>query len=153
MASLKAQTLPAIRGNFVLLYADSLRLLVPQEDVGAAEYVDHSLLSTRDPGVFRHGEGEDERFVVALSDRMRVLPEIPANRFILTRVAARQRKLAFAWNEVHVLIDRQLEPLALPPAMRVEGAPIEQYVVHDGELVLCTTPRRIVSFVFGESHE
>jgi hypothetical protein len=148
-----AQTLPAIRGNFVLLYADSLRLLVPQEDVGAAEYVDHTLLSTQDPGVFCHGEGENERFVVALSDRMHVLPAIPANRFILTRVAARQRKLAFAWNEVHVLIDRQLEPLALPPAMRVEGAPIQQYIVHDGELVLCTTAQRIVSFVFGESHE
>jgi hypothetical protein len=151
METVMDPTVPVIRGNFVLLYADSLRLLVPQEDVGAAEYVEHGLNATSEAGVFCHGEGENERFVVALSERMRALPEFPASRFVLTRVAARQRKLAFAWNQLHVLIDRQIEPLALPRAMRVEGAPIERYVVLGGELVLCTTAQRIVRYVFGDA--
>lgn len=38
-------TLPALSGNFVLLKADGLQLLLPQQDVGAAEYLDSAPLS------------------------------------------------------------------------------------------------------------
>ena len=33
-------TLPPLRGNFVLLRADGLQLLLPQQEVGAAQYLD-----------------------------------------------------------------------------------------------------------------
>jgi hypothetical protein len=63
---------------------------------------------------------------------------------VLTRLESAAGGLAFAWNEARVLIDARLELHALPPAMRVPGAPIDGYVEHDGELVFCTTARAVV---------
>jgi hypothetical protein len=136
-------------GNFVLLRADSLRLLLPQQDVGAAEYVEHELRPAGEPGVYEHGEGDDLRWVVALSSEMRPLASFPADRFVLASLRTGESALSFAWNEVQVLIDAQLERHELPMAMRVPGAPIDAYVEHDGQVVLCTDAERVVSHAIG----
>ena len=132
-------------GNFVVLRADSLRLLLPQQDVGAAEYVERVPCASGQPGVFEHGEGEQARFVMALSQQMRPLPEFPPGRFVITALRAQECELSFAWNEVRVLIDASLLRHPLPPAMRVAGAPIDGYVEHGGELLLCSTAERVIT--------
>lgn len=135
-----------IRGNFVLLRADSLRLLLPQQDVGAAAYVEHEPRATEQPGMYEHGEGDDLRLVVALSDRMRPLARFPVDRFVLASLEADDAGLSFAWNEVQVLIDAEFERHELPTALRVPGAPIDAYMERDGEVVLCTTAERVLAY-------
>ena len=75
---------------------------------------------------------------------MEPLAAFPQGRFVVTRLAAGEAELSFAWNEVRVLIDAQLERRPLPAAMQVPGAPIEGYVERDGELLLCTTARHVI---------
>ena len=41
-----------MRGNFVLLRADALRLLLPQQDVSSTEYIDSAPIGTSAAGVF-----------------------------------------------------------------------------------------------------
>lgn len=133
-------------GNFVLLRADSLRLLLPQQDVGAAEYVEHAPRPAGEPGLYEHGQGDDLRSVVALSREMKPLARFPADRFVLAKLHAADSALSFAWNEVRVLIAATLERRELPAVMRAPGAPIDAYVEHDGHVVLCTTAQRLVSY-------
>lgn len=143
-----ARPAPArVSGNFVLLRADSLRLLLPQQDVGAAEYIEHELRATNEPGLFEYGEGDGLRHVIALSEQMRALATFPGGRFVLTKLMADEGELSFVWNEVQVLINADLERHPLPAAMHVPGAPIGAYVERDGELVLCTSAGHVISYV------
>lgn len=131
-------------GNFVMLRADGLRLLLPQGEVGAADYVDGHARPTGAGGFFEIGDGGDARSVVALSGRLRPLAQWPPGRFVVTRLESGAGELSFAWNEARVLIDARLERHPLPPAMRAPGAPIQGYVEHEGELVFCTTARDVI---------
>jgi len=133
-------------GSFVLLRADSLRLLLPQQDVGPAEYIEHEPRPTATPGLFEYGAGDGLRRIVALSDRMQALGSFPQGRFVVTQLVAGEGELSFAWNEVRVLIAAELEPHPLPPAMRTAGAPIDAYVEHDGEVLLCSTAGQVVGY-------
>jgi hypothetical protein len=135
-----------ISGNFVLLRADSLRLLLPQQEVGAAEYIGYEPRPTEVPSLFEYGEGDGLRQVIALSGQMRALATFPDGRFVLTKLMADQGELSFAWNEVRVLIDSEFERHQLPAAMQLPGAPIEAYVERDGEVVLCTTAGQVISY-------
>jgi hypothetical protein len=142
-----ARLVPArVGGNFVVLRADALRLLLPQQEVGAAEYIDGEPHPTGTPGLFEYGEGDGLRHVIALSGQMRALATFPQGRFVLTKLMADEGELSFAWNEVRVLIDARLEPHPLPAAMRVTGAPIDAYVEHEGELLLCSTAAQVLGY-------
>lgn len=122
-----------LNGNFVMLRADTLRLIVPQQDVGAAGHVEAKA---------RPGDR-----VVALSATMEPLADLPSDRFVLTRLHAGDPALdlAFAWNEVRVLIDAQLRWHPLPAAMLRPGATFEGYVEEDGEVLLCTSAAHVVA--------
>jgi hypothetical protein len=134
----------ALRGNFVMLRADTLRLLLPQREVGAAEYVEGAPGPGSAGGLFEFGAGDGAIAVIALSGRMEPLADWPQGRFVVTQLAADDVPLYFAWNETRVLIDALLERRPLPAAMRVAGAPIEGYVEHEGELLFCTTARHVI---------
>lgn len=140
-----------IEGNFVVLRADALRLLLPQEDVGVAEYLEGEPLPSSEQGVFRHGEGESARAVLALSPRLRPLAQFPRERFLLTRLHAAGGELSLAWNEVRVLIGAKLQRQPLPPAMRRPDGPIDGYVEQDGELLLCSTAERVLAHAMAGS--
>jgi hypothetical protein len=135
--------------SFVLLRAGGLRLLLPRDDVGTAEYMEHAPSPTADPGLFEYRSAGASRVVAALSPRMRPLADFPAGRFVVTPLHVDGADLRFAWDEVRVLIDAGLEPRPLPPALRAPDAPIESYVARDGEILLCTTARRLVAYAAG----
>ena len=76
-----------MRGNFVMLRADTLRLLLPQQDVSSTEYIDRMPSGTAAAGIFSHSEADSAaRNVVALSDQMHALATFPGDRFLLTRL-------------------------------------------------------------------
>lgn len=132
-------------GNFVLLRAGTLRLLLPQDEVGAAEYAQGAARPAGERGLFEIGEGGQARAVVALSGRMDLLAEFPPDRFVLTRLLGDDCELSFAWDEARVLIDAQLVRHPLPAAMRTPGAPIEGYVERDGEILFCSTAQQVMA--------
>jgi hypothetical protein len=134
-----------MRGDFVLLRADSLRLLVPQRDISSTDYLDRIPAATAEQGVFVLGEGTGaNQEVQALSEQMERLARFPSDRFLLTRFASPYQMTALAWTEVRVLIDAELEFHALPAVMQGDGALIDAYVEIDKDLAFCTTAQRML---------
>lgn len=135
------------RGNFVVLRAGALRLLLPHEDVAAAEYLGEAQVGPAQTGIFELEVLGERRRVVALSEQLRPLERFPAGRFVLARLHGGED--SFAWDEVRVLIDAAVEPRPLPPAMRSAGGPIDGYVQLGGELLLCATAPRVLAYAAG----
>jgi hypothetical protein len=121
-----------LKGHFVLLRAGALRLLLPQASVGPAEY--------RDPG-------DLSRRVVAPSERLQALDEVPAGRFVLAQLAGDggvgEGAPWLAWDEVRVLIDADLRAHALPPALRSPGMPVTAYVEFEDGIALYGDARAV----------
>jgi hypothetical protein len=143
---LKGAATSRMRGNFVLLRADSLRVLLPQQDLSSTEYIDSAPSDTSEPCIFSYSEaGSEPRKVVAVSGQMQPLERFPGDRFLLTQLVDEEHTLSFAWNEMRVLIDVELEQHALPAVMQGSGALIDSYVELDGELVFCMSAQRMIS--------
>jgi hypothetical protein len=140
---------PAAAGA-VLLRAGALRLLVPQQEVGAAEYIEGMPAPTPQRGCFEATLPDGGRMVVALSELLRPLDDFPAGRFLLTRLQAPGSELCFAWDEVRVVAETGLERHPLPPALRTAQGPIDGYVQHGGEVLLCTTAQRLLAYAAGD---
>jgi hypothetical protein len=160
MASQKT-LVSAARGNFVLLVADSLRLLLPQEDVVALERIGSNLFPNSASGLFPYrpsehvgqsaqaghiGQVVPDGQIVALSERLRPLSVFPRERFLLCQLVGARQNLFLAWNEVRVLIDVELKPQPLPAVMQMPGAPIDAYVEQAGEVVLCSTAAQLLAY-------
>ncbi len=137
----------ARRGNFVVLRAGGLRLLLPHEDVAAAEHIGEAPVGVARAGIFELEVLGERRAVVALSEQLRPLERFPAGRFVLARLHGGEA--SFAWDEVRVLIDAAVEARPLPPAMRSAGSPIDGYVQLGGELLLCATAPRVLAYAAG----
>ena len=123
-----------MRGNFVLLRADNLRLIVPQADVGAASYIEM-------------GDGAQ---CVSLSDSMKLLPGRPAERFIAAEFSGEYAGTAWCWDELRVLIDAQLDPVEVPKALRSDDSPVQAYVEIDGELAYLCPAESICRYALTE---
>jgi hypothetical protein len=141
------------KANHVLLRVGRLQLLLPQEDVGAAEYLSGAPTPTDQHGLFelpdQHAEAGDTagaRYLVALSPSMTLLAEPPPERFLLTALTARP-ELSLCWDEVKVLIDTAIRPLPLPPAVIGAGSPFTEYVELGDEVAFCCTGARLLAHV------
>lgn len=135
-----------LRGNFVLLRADTLRLLLPQTDVGAAAYLDQTPRATDMPGLFEHRGEAGGQAVLALSAHMVPLAQYPQDRFFVTPIATPLGDIGFGWSEVTVLIDAQLQPQALPTALVAEHAPLKEFVEIDGHVVFCCDAEHVAEY-------
>ena len=140
-----------LTGNFVLLKADALHLLLPQEDLGAAEYLEGTPRASSQPGWFEiDGQGDRApRLVAALSAAMEPLPALPAGRFLLTGLAA-QDGVALCWNEVKVLIDVELETHELPPVLLPPDAPLRRFVEFDDGPAFCCSGQGLLAYAFAQ---
>lgn len=135
-----------LQGDFVLLRAGALRLLLPREEVGAAEY-----LETRpeprpgEPLLLQPGDADGRPFA-ALSERMTLLPDCPADRFVVTTFTEDALGIGWCWDEMRVLIAAELRPQALPPALASAGSPVDGYVEHDGGIAWLAQAGRLAAF-------
>jgi hypothetical protein len=135
-----------LRGNFVLLRADTLRLLLPQEEVGAAEYLEARPESTGEPGLLRLATDHDERGFAALSAQMTLLPQCPAERFVVAALGDGSDGLGWCWDDLKVLIDIELQPQPIPAVLVAPDAPVDHYAEHAGELAFLCSARRLTEF-------
>jgi hypothetical protein len=141
---------PLLKGNFVLLRASKLQLLLPQADVGAAEYLAAPPRASGQPGLFDLDNEDPQappRMALALSEKMSPLAEFPAGRFLLTSFPA-QDGIVLCWDEVKVLIDVELQPQTLPPALLPPDAPLREFVEFDGALAFCCNGERLLAQAF-----
>lgn len=133
-----------MRGNFVLLIADTMRLLLPQHEVGAAEYLDGPLEPAEQPGLLKlQGKTSQKRFA-ALSTRMTLLPNCPPDRFVV--VSLGNDALGWCWNGLQVLHNAVLQPRTLPPVLQAPGAPVSHYVEIDGKPAYCCNAHQVRLF-------
>jgi hypothetical protein len=137
-----------LRGNFVLLRADKLRLLLPQDHVGEASYLEEPPEPTELPGVFMRSGEAGEDLIVAMSSRMKPLQSFPPDRFFVTKINAPQGEVAFGWSDVQVLIDVELRAERLPALLDWEHGLLRSFVEIDGEVAFCCDAQQLTDRAF-----
>ena len=151
-ASSSSQPNTTLHGNYVLLRADTLRLLLPQHEVGALEYLESVPASGDVPGLFLStGKGEmpDRRFV-ALSAQMSLLTSFPAQRFVYTTLGdSEDDLLSWCWDEVQVLPELELSPQTLPAVLRAPQTPVVRFAEYKDEIVFLCSARQLRSYALG----
>lgn len=136
----------AIRGNYVLLRADTLRLLLPQHEVGAAEHLSGRLHAADTAGLLRQADDPAHRRYAALSMQMKLLPSCPADRFVLTRLGKDSDDLGWCWNDIKVLIDVELRPLPVPAVLMAPYTPVDRFVEHEGAIAYLSSAQRLRTY-------
>jgi hypothetical protein len=138
----------SIAGNFVLVRAEALSLLMPLEGIGAARYLAGEPEPTDLPGLFAIGKEDQRQFVVAPSGRLRPMAQYPDARFVVTPLAFHGKDILVAWSEMKVLIAARFDVHPLPPAASDSRSPVDGYVRIAGHPVFHTDPERLLAFIF-----
>lgn len=122
----------AIHGNYVLLRADGLRLVLPQRDVRSTDYMASRPVRMEGQDGLLHVPGSTDAGVyVAVSAGMQLLEECPVDRFISTVLQGLD--VHWCWSEVRVLLNAELHPLPLPVSVIAPGTPVREVVAVGGE--------------------
>lgn len=151
-AHLEAESNLTLRGNYVLLRADSLRLLLPQHEVGTAEHLADALGVSEVTGLHPYPCDADApasvagRRFAALSMHMKLLPANPGDRFVVTPLGAGNDDLGWCWNEVRVLIDVELHPQPVPAVLVGPHAPVDRFVEYEGEIAYLSSAARLLAY-------
>ena len=121
-----------IRGNYVLLRADGLRLVLPQRDIRSTDYVmSRPVRMDGENGLLHVPGSTDAAVYVAVSAGMQLLEECPADRFISTVLQGLD--VHWCWSDVRVLLNAELHPLPLPVSLIAPGTPVREVVAVGGE--------------------
>ena len=139
VAAHTTQAVRTVRGNYVLLRADALRLLLPQTDIQSTNYMQTRPEPIDGESGLLHMPGSDDGAVyVALSSDMRLLDACPSDRFVSTRLQG-DVDVQWCWSEVRVLMDTQLSYEAVPPVLLAPHTPVhEMAAVGDEWAYLCS---------------
>lgn len=134
-ATQTASSAPAtrtVRGSYVLLRADTLRLLVPQTEIKNTDYLQTRPVSIEGEQGLLHIPGSTDGAVyVAVSAGMRLLNECPADRFVSTSMQ-NGLDVHWCWSDVRILVDADLRVEALPPVMLAPYTPVREMAFIDG---------------------
>ena len=121
-----------IRGNYVLLRADGLRLVLPQRDIRSTDYMmSRPVRMDGENGLLLVPGSTDAAVYVAVSAGMQLLEECPADRFISTVLQGLD--VHWCWSDVRVLLNAELLPLPLPVSLIAPGTPVREVVAVGGE--------------------
>ena len=121
-----------IRGNYVLLRADGLRLVLPQRDIRSTDYImSRPVRMDGENGLLHVPGSTDAAVYVAVSAGMQLLEECPADRFISTVLQGLD--VHWCWSDVRVLLNAELHPLPLPVSLIAPGTPVREVVAVGGE--------------------
>ena len=151
--AIPTSTLPAsLRGNFVLLRADTLRLLLPQSEVGAAGYLDTRPEPTAQAGLLRLPGPAGERHVAALSAHMTLLPACPAERFIVATLGDSGEGLEWCWDELRVLINIEVHAQPIAALLLAPHTPVTHYAELGGELAYLCNADQVKAYALNAEH-
>ena len=145
-ATLSHNTPTVLRGNLVLLRANTLRLLLPLSEVGGARHLDATPLPSDQPGLFEHRGAEGSQTLIALSDAMRPLLAYPALRFVITPIQSAYGVMLFSWDEVSVLIDANLHAQSVPAGSVSRESAVQHFVEMGDKIAFCCTAQKLTDF-------
>lgn len=134
--------------NYVLLTAGVLRLLLPQQDVGEAEYLDGELSPAAEPSRLQFIAADNTRKFVALSENMELLPQCPPNRFMVTRIGADE--LGWCWDDIQIFRAPRIDLVPLPPVLLSQDTPFTNYLELDGKLAFLCNAQHLRAAVLGQ---
>lgn len=138
------------QGDYVLLRADNLRLILPQEEVGAAEYIPKGLRPPDDLGLMGH-ESEEyaTAFYIALDADFRpITQDIPRDRYLATLLGKREN-LYWCWSDVDVLIDFSFNPLPMPEVLQARHPLLKGYIIFEEQPVFICDAEAVINFALG----
>ena len=136
-----------LHGNFVMLRAGNLRLMLPQGDVGAAEYLESRPQPAGEPGMLQLKGDDTARPYAALSPQMTLLPQCPEGRFVVAALGdSGDGAIGWCWDELQVLIGIELETHALPAALVAPHTPVDRFTLLAGNLAFITSAKQVTEF-------
>ncbi|MDO5653758.1 MAG: hypothetical protein Q4G39_06610 [Brachymonas sp.] len=116
-----------LQGNFILLRADKLRLLLPQEGIQSTDYLQgRPELIEGETGLLHIPDSEDGAVYVAVGSDMHLLDMCPADRFVTTSMHGLD--VRWCWSEVRVLMQANLYCEALPAVLLSPHTPVREIV-------------------------
>ncbi len=139
----------ARRGNYVLLTADTLRLLLPQQEVGVSEYLEGALEPAEGHGLLKLSGTAGGRRFAAVSAQMTLMPYCPPGRFLVTPLGNENDGLGWCWNELQILIDVELPLQPVPEVLLAPNTPVRQYVEWEGKLAFLCNARQLKAYALG----
>ena len=145
-----AAAVRTVRGSYVLLRADGLRLLVPQSDIQSTDYMQaRPELIEGESGLLHVPGSADGAVYVAIASDMRLLDECPGDRFVSTRFHGGV-DVQWCWSEVRVLIDVQLQCQPLPPVLLAPHTPVREMAAQGDEWAYLCTVDMLQQFVLSQ---
>ncbi|HVZ46059.1 MAG TPA: hypothetical protein VHA82_19785 [Ramlibacter sp.] len=126
-----------LHGDFVLLRAGRLALVVPQREVGEARHL--GTCPARGDGRF-----------AALSEAMTLMRACPPGRFVAAAFAGDDTGVLWCWDELRVLIGARLQAKEIPGMLLAANAPVARYVELDGDVAYLCCARDIARFAMRE---
>lgn len=144
MKNLTADASP--KGNYVLLASDSLRIILPQHEVGPAQYLDGPLEESSEPGLLRRSGSDATQRFIALSAQMKPRKHCPSDHFLLVTLGDDSSEFRWCWKELRVLINTQLDLLPIPSSLLTPISPITHYVELNGKPAYFCNARRLQAF-------
>ena len=141
-----------VRGNFVMLRADSLRLILPQEDVKSTDYLPQKPVEfDADASLLYIPDAADGAVYVAISPEMRLLHHCPPDCFVSTSLQGLD--VRWCWSEVRVLINAELHTEALPPVVLTPFSPLREIVALGDEWAFMCTADALQQFALAQGGE
>jgi hypothetical protein len=143
---LKSVSRATLRGNYVLLTADTLSLLLPQHEVGNADYLDGELEAADEHGLFKVHNSVYNRRYAALSAQMTLLPNFPPERFLATTIGDHNMDIFWCWNELRIMIGVDLQLKSIPKVLLSPRTPVNQYVEFEDKLAYLCSAKQLCEF-------
>lgn len=138
-----------IKGDYVLVRADALRLLFPLAEVVNTSYLEagrYSLNSTEDLQAL--DDPNAKPVYMAISAKMELLPEISDKRFIMTRFV--DANIFWCWNEMVILTDLNLPIQSIPANFLQAHTPLKDIVMIDDKPVFVCHSIGFFTYIFRE---
>ena len=145
----KGAATEAVRGNFIVLRADKLRLVLPQQDVVSTDYMaERPVLIEGETGLLQMPQDTDAAVYVAVSSELKLLDVCPDDRFVSTQLQGVD--VRWCWSEVRVLIQAELHPEPLPATLLSPGTPVREIVAIEDESAYMCSSAQLQQFVFSQ---
>ncbi len=145
-----------IEGNFALFTIDDTKIMLPQSDVGRAEYFSSdtqwSPHKTK-KGMFVSDNVKDCLFVF-LSHDLRLESSVPSHRFIGLSLKEKQQEqdqqLIWVWSSAQILMNKQFQLIPLPDFVCKEQSPVLGYVVYNNHIVYYCDTKQLIEHSLGD---
>lgn len=141
-----------ITGDFVLLSADNTKILLPQEHVGTATYLEQNTQwqqSTDYPGVFLT-DAVIGKYFIALSDTLKPIQTHIDNRFIAVPLEFTNQSFLWCWSSVQILMNTSFTLHEITNTLLAEKTPTTQFIEHDNDIVFVCHANRLVDYALSE---